>query len=114
MCAAALHFSERNPSNPQIKKGSVVMATPIYTGLDNGLKPKMASVSLLKEQSRHIVFLHPVQRQGEEKFNGKKMVAQAFVKQIKNDGRVSFGNSCVVSLGSSEGHADNFCCFFSV
>jgi hypothetical protein len=25
------------------------------------------------------------------------MVAQAFVKQIKNDGRVSFGNSCVVS-----------------
>lgn len=65
MCAAALHFSERNPSNPQIKKGSVVMATPIYTGLDNGLKSQKWLLCLLKEQSRHIVFLHPVKRQGE-------------------------------------------------
>jgi hypothetical protein len=106
-------FLKRNPSNPQIKKGSVVMATPIYTGLDNGLKPKMASVSLKRAEQTHCIS-SPCQKTRGVKFNGKKMVAQAFVKQIKNDGRVSFGNSCVVSLGSSEGHADNFCCFFLV
>ncbi len=86
------------------------MATPIHVH-GQWLKPKMASVSLAD-----IVFLHPVKRKKKgRKFNGKKIVAQAFVKQIKNDSRVFFGKFlCRVSreLGRSEGHDDNFCVFF--
>ncbi len=58
------------------------MATPIYTGLDNGLKPKMASVSLKRAEQTHCIS-SPCQKTRGGNFNGKKMVAQAFVKQIK-------------------------------
>lgn len=49
----------------------------------------MASVSLKRAEQTHCIS-SPCQKTRGVNFNGKKMVAQAFVKQIKNDGRVSF------------------------